>query len=152
MKLNFDRIEKPTLREDGFDILYLSEPFTQQSEAQYGDQNHWELNEFMAFEYLISNIGKITDKLSVSVSIRHHPAEKHDKYKCLVGRRDNVEIKLSAQGDLLAEMANSHAVVGVDTLAMLLALRIGKWVYSSLPPFTLEATLPRDGIIYLKEL
>jgi hypothetical protein len=152
MKINFNRIEKQILREDRFDILYLTEPFAAQSEAQYGHQDHWKLNEFTAFQFLISNIEKITNNPNVSVFIRHHPAEKHDKYRHLVGRRGNIEIKLSLQGDLLVEMAHSHAVVGVDTLAMLLALGIGKPVYSSLPPFTLEATLPRDGIVYLREL
>ena len=152
MKLNFDRLEKPKLSEEDFEILYLSEPYAQQAATQYGNQNHWKFNEFIAFEFLVLNIGKITDKPRISISIRHHPAEEPNKYKHLVGRRDNVEIKLSTNGDLLTEMAASHAVVGVDTLAMLLAIRIGKPVYSALPPLTIEPTLPRAGIIYLREL
>lgn len=152
MKLSFDKLKKPNLSEDDFDILYLSEPYAQQAIAQYGDKNHWKFNELSAFEFLISKIAKITNRSSISVSIRHHPAEEPEKYKHLVGRRQNIDIKLSANGDLLTEMAASHAVVGVDTLAMLLALRIGKPVYSALPPLTIEPTLPPDGIIYLREL
>lgn len=152
MKLNFDKLEKPELGEDDFHILYLSEPYSQQAVAQYGDKNYWKFNEFSAFEFLISNIAKITDKTRISISIRRHPAEEPEKYKHLVGRRDNIAIKLSANDDLLTDMASSHAVVGVDTLAMLLALRIGKAVYSALPPLTIDPTLPSDGIIYLREL
>ncbi len=152
MKLSFDKLKKPNLSEDDFEILYLSEPYAQQAVAQYGDKNHWKFNELSAFEFLISNVAKITNRSRISVSIRHHPAEEPEKYKHLVGRRQNIDIKLSANGDLLTEMAASHAVVGVDTLAMLLALRIGKPVYSALPPLTIEPTLPPDGIIYLREL
>jgi hypothetical protein len=152
MKLSFDKLKKPNLSEDDFDILYLSEPYAQQAVAQYGDKNHWKFNEVSAFEFLISNIAKITNRSRISVSIRHHPAEEPEKYKHLVGRRQNIDIKLSTNGDLLTELAASHAVVGVDTLAMLLALRIGKPVYSAIPPLTIEPTLPPDGIIYLREL
>lgn len=152
MERNFDRIEKPTLRADGFDILYLSEPIALQAGAQYGDQNYWRFNEFTAFEYFLANIRKITAKSNIIISIRRHPAEARNKYEQLVTKRDDVEIKLSTESDLLTEMANSHAVVGVDTIALLVALRIGKPVFSSLPPLTIEPTLPPAGITYLREL
>ena len=152
MELIFNKLDKPKLSEEVFDILYLSEPYAQQAATQYRDQNHWKFDEFTAFEFLASNIGKITDKPRISISIRHHPAEEPNKYKHLVGMRHNIEIKLSTNGDLLTEMATSHAVVGVDTLAMLLALRIGKPVYSALPPLTIDPTLPQAGIVYLREL
>ena len=152
MELNFDKMNKPKLSKEVFEILYLSEPYAQQAASQYGDQDYWKFNEYTAFDFLLLNIRKITSKSRISISIRHHPAEKPDKYQHLVGEHQNIAIKLSATDDLLTDMAASHAVIGVDTQAMLLALRIGKPVYSALPPFTIEPTLPKAGIIYIREL
>ena len=57
---------------------------------------------------------------------------------------------ISEREDLIEDIHMVDVVVGCSTKAMLVALNMGREVYSSLPPWSRYPKLPHSGIIYLK--
>jgi hypothetical protein len=152
MKRNFMKMTLPSLHSKYFDILYLTEPTSQQAKIQYGNENAWGFTEFDALKYFLQNLPLLTEQADVRVFLRQHPSEPENKYYDFLGIFDSIQVQMSGEEELLSAMASVHAIAGCDTMALLIGVAINKPVFSSLPPNTINPTLPSMGITYIRKV
>ena len=126
------------------DVLYLLEPV----------RSYWNRaipGEFQAFDYFLGQIDKLNPLIIDNIWIRPHPSEQTNKYDKYLNRKTGPSIKLATRS-LTEEISRVKYVVGCQTFAMVIALRAGRAVYSSLPPWAPPCTLPHPEIIHLKKI
>lgn len=152
VKRQYSAITKKPAQANEFSILYLTEPFTSHARIQFGDINGWAFNEYNALDYFIDSFQSLCNVEKIQITIRNHPAEEHNKYAGYIGSRKGMEIVLSAEPSLIVDIATNDALAGCDTMALMVGVTLGKTVYSSLPPFAGEPSLPSEGIIYLRDV
>lgn len=152
MKNAFQQMQVSSHNSDYFNILYLTEPISQQAKIQYGDENAWGFTEFDALKYFLQNLSVLTKHQNVRVFLRKHPSELEDKYSEFLGNFDGAQVLMSGSEELIVAIASADAIAGCDTMALLIGVAINKLVYSSLPPNTINPTLPTTGITYIREL
>lgn len=152
MKEEFNLLRKPKVSHDICRVLFLSEPYLEQAFIQHGDPNFWGFNEFDALNFLLLHLEKVAENQKKAISIRLHPSEKKDKYDEFIKKAGNFDIKTSANDTLLSDLVASDVIVGIDSMAMLLAVNLGMKVYSALPHCAIEPTLSDIRITYLRDL
>lgn len=134
-------------------FLYLFEPFSEQAFLQYNNRSYWNFDEYSAFSFFLQNIFKLTNSKDINIFIRPHPSEDPTKYQNLLVSKDNYKINLDVNTDLLLSMSLVDCVIGVDTIAMMLASELGIPTYSSLPNNVSYApTIPGVGINYIRDI
>ena len=76
---------------------------------------------------------------------------KTNKYDNYLNRKAGPSIQLTTKS-LTEEISRVKYVVGCQTFAMVIALRAGRTVYSSLPPWAPPCALPHPEIVHLKNI
>jgi hypothetical protein len=147
----FLQLEVSSHSSEYFKVLYLTEPISQQAKTQYGDENAWGFTEFDALKYFLQNLSVLTKQHNVRVFLRKHPSEREGKYVDFLGNFKGAQVLMSSEEELLVDIASADAIAGCDTMALLIGVAINKPVYSSLPPNTINPTLPSTGITYIRE-
>jgi hypothetical protein len=128
-----------------FDILYICEPIINPEKCSYTDKE--------AVHYFLNNIDVLSiDKPRISILVRPHPSEKHGKYDWIQERFPKLKIELSFGRELLEEIAMSEMVVGRNSMALVVALAVGKPTISCIPPYGSPCCLPQTGIIDFQSL
>lgn len=151
LKKQYEQLEKPDLSSEFTDILYLTEPTSEQAQTQSGSENALGYTEFDALRYFLRNLSRLNKNRVTRVSIRTHPSELQEKYREFIGDFGQFQVSFCSEKEILLSMAKVHAIAGCDTMALLLGVEIGIKVFSSLPPNSTGATIPTKGIIYLRE-
>lgn len=127
-------------------VLYICEPRT----MKYGDPNYWGYTEFEALDeylsYLTATSAEVTE-----VIVRLHPSETAGKYLNTMNKhRGNIRLSESAGSKTLdEECAWADWVVGCDSMAMVVALKAGKKVFSCIPQGGRPISLPFPEITRL---
>ena len=102
------------------------------------------LNFFFNFMYVFGNTSPV-------VVFRNHPSEKIGKYKNLLKKHNQKhKIIFSKNINLYDDINEADAVVGGQSMAMVMSLYAGKKVYSTLPKKS-QKLLPHKKIIYLDQ-
>jgi len=133
---------KPIDSETPSKLLYLLEPII----------NSWgrhEIGEFQALSYFLQNLSKLELPEDTEVHLRLHPSEKERKYNRFLKEKYYFPVKMSSN-ELCDEISSSKWVAGCNTYAMTIALKAGRVVYGTLPPWGPECILPHEGIIHLR--
>lgn len=133
------RFEPPTSRYD----LYLSEPVSTHALKKYGDPNALRYTEYTALEYLLTDAKRLRSQSALK--IRLHPSEDKKKYSNFISTQPNVSI--SEFESLFEDIFYADRVFGCETMAMVVALELGKQVYSVIPPGGRPCVLPHSRII-----
>jgi len=126
------------------ELLYLLEPFS----------SNWglgELGEFQALRYFLMNLKKINLPDVARISLRLHPSDLPDKYIDFLSNAHPWPVTFDT-GTLSEAISRSKWVAGCQTYALTLALRAGRIVYGTLPPWAPPCVLPHTGIIHIKDL
>jgi len=153
LKQEFTKINKATKNAQFSNFLYLFEPFSEQAFLQYNNRDYWNFDEYSAFSFFLQNIFKLTNSKDVNIFLRPHPSEDPTKYQNLLVSNDIYKINLDPNDDLLLSMSLVDCVVGVDTIALMLARELGIPTFSSLPNnVSYTPTLPEVGISYIKDI
>jgi len=109
------------------DFLYLCEPI---SRDEFNRKKGFD--EYSSLEYFF-NILKNFNLQNSRITIRPHPSDLHGKYESIIPEAfNNVVIEYNAT--LVENLAKSRVVVGCNTMAMIVALELGKTVLSATPP------------------
>ena len=125
-------------------LLYLLEPVR----SKWGREVD---GEFQALEYFFQRIGFLGLPEDLQVSLRLHPSESGKKYDWIRKQVKGIEVE-SCEKALSESIGGARWVAGVQTYAMTLALKAGRRVFSSLPPWGPDKVLPHSGIEYLREI
>jgi len=128
-------------------ILYVMEPIRK----AWNDSEV--AGEYQAFDYFVSNLSKL--KLAgnkCQITIKPHPSDPVGKYRHLVEKHSDLELKVNEASPLAELIGTSDIVVGCETYAMVIALHAGKRVVSSLPQYAPSCVLPHREIEHLSQM
>jgi hypothetical protein len=120
-------------------VLYVCEPIF----------SHYGYNEFLALEqylqYLMQN-----EKNHFEIRVRLHPSEPTSKYNALIANYiQNFDIYESKVADIISDCQWADWVVGCETMAMVIALKLDKKVFSNIPKGGKPCSLPFPNIVNL---
>ena len=125
-------------------LLYLLEPVRV-------DWGRGEPGEFQALRFFLERLPSLGLPPGTKIRLRPHPSEAPGKYDAFL--RDGGEFPIRrAAGSLVEELSQCRWVAGCQTYAMTLALRAGRKVFGSLPPWAPACVLPHQGIVHLRNL
>lgn len=125
----------------GEGVLYIAEPIR-------GDWNSCEGAEYEVLDYIKSSLKTL--KIDKQIVIRPHPSEDPNKYSEYV--KKNIEFTLSRNTELSADIAKAELVLGLESMALVVALKAGRRVVSCLPSWAPSCRLPHKGISHLKDM
>lgn len=128
--------------DSGKRLLYVSEPI-------YGRN----FTEHEAVAFLLHNVHRLFPGDQVTeITLRPHPRETLQTYEWTRAVFRDLDITIRAEGKLEDEIRVADAVVGVSTVAMVVALLAGRRVFSSIPPGGGCHSLPYADIAYVRDL
>lgn len=125
-------------------LLYLLEPIRD-------DWGRSESGEFQALRFFLERLSFLGLPLGTEIRLRPHPSETPEKYDVFLRESEGFPVRRAA-GALVEELSRCRWVAGCQTYAMTLALRTGRVVFGTLPPWAPACSLPHQGIIHLREL
>lgn len=131
-------------------ILFMSEPVSQPVNA-FGDDTLYTHTEYDILDALLAFFKE--KHHGKRIIIRFHPSEKKDKYKQILARyADTLTIIPSQQENIYADIAASACVIGMDSMALVVAHTCGKKVISFIPDRHISCSLPFKEIIKIKDI
>lgn len=131
-------------------VLYVCEPISTHALLRYGNAHYWGYVEEDALRYFLLNISALNKPVK-RVVIRPHPSEASDKYSW-VQQEFKLPIILGGTCPLVEEIAESDVIIGCESMALVVALSIGKKVLSCIPPNGRACVLPHTEIVKLQDL
>lgn len=132
-------------------ILYVCESIKKHALMKYGDPLYWGYNEDTALNYFFSSLNKIKAN-DFEIVLRPHPADELNKYHWVVDKFQSNNIKIGGQVTLIEEIASASIVVGCSSMAMVIAVQLGKKVLCSIPPGNGICNLPFKEIEFIRNL
>ena len=133
----------------GLNILYICEPVREGGLKLHGNEKYWGYTEEEAIEYFLSNIKYFKSPINM-IKFRPHPSELKFKYDWIKDKYC-LPIKISRSKALIEEINKRDIVVGLQSMAMVIALELGKQVISCIPPSGRKCVLPHCAIMNLHE-
>ena len=143
LNIQLDKIKKS--KSDKKTILYILEPIRKQ----------WIKNkksEFQSLNFFLSKLEKISLPKEFIIKLRLHPSEKKTKYNNWIKKQKINNIELDKNIDLHQSIGESYCVVGLNSFALVIALKSYTKVYCSLPPWAPLCVLPFKKIVHLRNL
>lgn len=136
------RVAALGIAEEARTALYVCEPVGEHMLKAHGDPLRKGYDEFDAMRHFFASILRWNPP-PLRVRVRLHPSEPKGKYDIFL--RDyagSIEVQVSAGTDLLEDIARASTVAGCESMAMVVALRAGKKVHTSIPPHGEPCALP----------
>lgn len=151
LKKKILKYSKMNLSKETQKILYVCEPIREHAEIQYGDENYLGYTEESAVRYFLENLN-LLDMTLKKILIRPHPSEQSIKYNWLIDEFQELNIEISSKNELIEEILSSDAVIGCESMALVIGMLAEKRVISSIPPGGRECVLPHQSIEKLKDI
>lgn len=126
------------------ELLYLMEPIR-------SDWGRGEPGEFQALRYFAEHLQKLDLPADTVIRLRPHPSDEPGKYDEFLSVFGHHQAFLD-DGDLTHALSRARWVAGCQTYAMTLALKAGRTVYCTLPPWAPACVLPHTGLIQIRNL
>lgn len=126
------------------ELLYLLEPA----------RSNWErgeAGELQALRYFLDRFSELNLPKNTKICLRPHPSDPAGKYDEFVSADGQWSVFID-KGDLSAALSRAKWVAGCQTYALTLALKAGRAVFGTLPPWAPDCVLPHQGIIHLKDI
>ena len=132
------------LNDNTFDILFLCEPMatTENANQTYG------YDEYQVLEYFFSVL-KEKSCTKFQILLRPHPSESLEKYISTINS-EFTHVQIDTHRTLTECIDRSKIIVGCNTMAMIVALEMGKKVYSVVP-YPMKSTLQDSRIELLQD-
>ncbi|MCX7121830.1 MAG: hypothetical protein NTZ67_08720 [Gammaproteobacteria bacterium] len=133
-------------KSEKLNILYLCEPVEDTALWKTGDKNSRNYTEFSALEYFFNKACKynLPENLN-SIKLRPHPSELAEKYDTVIEvarKQCGCEITVSQKTTLLEDFAWADWVVGVSSMALVVATILKKKVFTCIPENAAVTMLP----------
>ncbi|MFH0909116.1 MAG: hypothetical protein V1929_10165 [bacterium] len=136
----------PGCRADGRRrLLYVCEPFTIKLRAI-----HDALEGFVNED---EHLGQFLDAARAHrgdierITVRLHPRDARERFDEIVrSRAGDLPVRLSNEASLVADIMQHDTLVGVESMALVVGLVVGRTIYSCIPGRTWTISLPHPGI------
>lgn len=119
------------------DVLFVAEP----ARSFWGEDRP---GEFQALDHFMARRACAGIPETVPMRLRPHPSDPPGKYDEWLSA--HVCASLDRSPDMAAALKSARWVVGMNSVALVLALEAGREVICSLPPNAPPCTLPHEGI------
>jgi hypothetical protein len=140
------RAGKGSVAHDEFRLLYISEPIRDDLEKTYGDPDYWGYDEFFLARELVRGVSRrFSSGTKVRARFRQHPNESKNKYDFIISECPAIE--KSVNEDIVDDLAWCDAVLGGESMALVIAAYVGKPVYSFLPENSKKKCALPEGIV-----
>ena len=125
-------------------LLYLLEPMR----TDWGRSEPGEFQALTYFRDLFDQLGFETWK---KLRLRLHPSETSEKYERFLDGFFQRPVELSANS-LVDDLQECRWVAGCQTYAMTIAIKAGRSVFCSMPPWSPSCVLPHKEIVHLRNM
>ncbi len=129
-------------------ILYVCEPIKNHAIKMFNNAFYFGYDEYEALSFFLRILPKLKIKYN-KIIIRPHPSESKMKYNYL--KKISNKISISNSKLLINDILSSHSVFGCDTMAMVVAKKLKKKVYCTIPKSGKKLSIPINGIVRLNE-
>lgn len=150
----FEHMRKEMIQKISNQILYLSEPIDLHRKQIFDSEHSLNLSsnfsEIDAFNFFLSNIGKISNKIE-TILIRPHPAQNIQELRNSYLNLD-ARIRISDEPSLVVDIFNSDFIAGAQTYGLVVGATVGKETFSVIPPDKGKLVIPLPGITMLRNL
>jgi len=147
IKIKINKIKINKIKKNFIDILYVSEPISETKNKKI--INYKTSKKYKTLKYFFNNIKHVAKKKN-NIVFRLHPSEKINEYKWLKTFGKN--IKISKNKSLIQDIIKSDIVIGRQTMALVVALKLKKKVISCIPANEKRCIIPYKGITELRDL
>lgn len=149
IKKEFETISS-AMKSEKLDLLYICEPVEGASLWKTGDKNNRNYTEFSALEYFFKQVHvlNVLEKLN-TIKIRLHPSESVEKYDAVIAfarKQYNCKIIISKKSSLLEDFFWADWVVGISSMALVIAVMLNKTVFICAPKNAIVTKLPLKKI------
>ena len=151
IKSEFKRMKKNFKRSKKYSVLYVTEPLREQALLQYGNDYHFGYTEEDALRFFLKNLYILRSDGIDEIKIRPHPSENKNKYNWVM-QENSLVVETASNKTLLQQILEADLIVGCESMAMVVALIVGKRVISSIPQGGNICGLPQAGIEHLQLL
>lgn len=133
-------------------ILYISQPILKHAVKKYNNPIYWGYTEYEVTKDLLKMMKLKENKTLLEFKIRLHPAEKLDKYTSLLKNKNYqkisklVSISRPVKNSLVMDCMWADIVIGSGSMALVIALLIGKKTISYVPTEKQTCDLPQKEI------
>jgi hypothetical protein len=129
-------------------VLYICEPVSTHARKKTGRDDGFGYTEFEAMDLFMSHLRKLSVSARVfDVRIRPHPSESADKYDAYIANQsDGLMLAKSTGASLIEDCAWADWVVGMSSMALVIALMAGKKVFCCIPGHSRSEGLPYEKI------
>lgn len=143
-------IKNRSVSQDPKLILFLSEPISSTINS-FGDHEDIVFTETEVLESLCEYLAESGS--GYRLLIRMHPSEGREKYRSIIDKYSGrLGIEISKDTTLPEDLAPATIVIGMDTMALVLALKCGKRAISLMPDPKRACDLPFQEIIKIKKV
>lgn len=130
-------------------ILYVTEPTSVVARKKFGDAQYWGYTEYEALERYLDFLSGESDAVE-QVRLRPHPSEPAGKYAAIIAKYSaSLRIEESCSGTLVQDCAWADAIVGCDSMAMVIGVLAAKKVFCCIPKGGPPPSLPYQEIVRL---
>ncbi len=132
-------------------ILYVTEPIMDKLRQQFGDECSRYDNENKILATFLNDLEEYHDLVS-GITIRLHPRERFDKYDVTLSQSTrNIPVTYSTNESLIDDLEQHTTVVGVESVALINALTVGRGVYSFISGRHWDISLPHPGLKHINK-
>lgn len=150
IRREFENVTKPP-RSSKKNLLYICEPISACNTWKTGDKDYLNYTEFTALQYLFQKVSELDIYRHLNcIKIRLHPSEKKSKYQDVLEKilpHASCEVIYSENSTLLEDYAWTDWVVGVSSMALVIANILHKVVFTCVPENAITMKLPLKGIL-----
>jgi hypothetical protein len=127
-------------------ILYVCEPIREHMQLMHGDPFFLGYDQYTSMRHFFRSVSAWAER-PTSILVRPHPSEERAKYDAFLDEfRSGLTIERSAGTTLAQEINEAEMVAGCESMALVVALKMGKTVYTSVPPEGMPCRLPFPAI------
>jgi hypothetical protein len=126
-------------------VLYVCEPIRDHMEKAHGNPMHLGYDEFTALRHFFRAVSGWPTP-PTRIVIRPHPSEPPGKYDAFIREFGLLPVERSRGSSLGSEINEAEIVVGCESMALVVALKMGKKVFTSVPPEGRSCRLPFRAI------
>jgi len=133
----------------GIRLLFVSQPISDVAKRLTGSAEGYGYTEYSALAAYITYVKPELPKIE-EFRLRAHPSEDPLKYRDYFEKNfPDLRVSISTNEDLTKDLAWADWVVGMDTMAMVLALKSNRKVFSCIPAGGRPMEIPIPGIVRL---
>lgn len=133
-------------------ILYLSESIDSHSQALYNNTSQLcGYTEKDAFSFLTSCLSTVFSDIQ-SLTVRPHPSQAKSELSWMNSGNHQYNFTISNESSLCEQILAHDIIIGLESMALIVAVIANKPVFSAIPPGYRKCVIPFSEITHLSDL